>query len=75
MSTPATPNPPTGGTVPINPTTGGSAPAGGSGTPATTGSTGKAKATVSSGNTTFVERLIADPTWPSTLILDLNEGN
>jgi len=76
------PPPPTGPTIPStasgNPTTGGSAPAGGSGVPVTTGSTGassKGKAAVGSGNITIVERLIADPTWPSTLILDLSESN
>lgn len=74
--------PPTGTTTPPTPTgnpiAGGSAPAGGSGALVATGSTGansKAKAIVASGNITFVERLIADPTWPSTLILDLAEGN
>jgi len=78
MSNPTGNIPPTGTSPSGNPTTGGSAPAGGSGTPAATGSTGasaKAKATVGSSNITFVERLIADPTWPSTLILDLSEGN
>jgi len=77
-SNPTGNTPPTGSSPSGNPTTGGSAPAGGSGTPAATGSTGasaKAKATVGSSNITFVERLIADPTWPSTLILDLSEGN
>ena len=41
----------------------------------TSGSTTTGNTSSSSGNIVLVERLCADPTWPSNLMLDLEKGN
>ena len=61
----------TGGTT--GPVTGSKVTSSGSGN--LTGAGGSNTTTSTSGNITIPERLIADPSWPSELVLDLEKGN
>ncbi len=69
---PGSNNPPPSGTTP---TPSGSSGGTGANAPTAANTNTPSNATQGPNNMTFTECLVADPSWPSTLILDLGEGN